>query len=183
MYERRLQPLALYVDGLHGGIKMKQLEVEFVDVDDIRKICLVNGKYLVDEEIFPNEDYYDKVEIIVNDLTPNGVMIKDLASGILQYIEDKEGLDVAWFAFLVGFIAASKSEELVFATMHSITGADDRLSTFCKNAKKAALVHFKDVEKANIISLITYGIGAFVWTNTEEILMRMFEKLKENDND
>jgi hypothetical protein len=149
-------------------METKQMNVEFLDTDNLKESCLINGSPLLSEDLMPEEEYYMKVYDFCESFKV--VNISKIADAIQKM--ELEGMDLAMWAFTTGHIAAQNSNDLCMRMISIVKDwADGRCTKACIASQKAASTVF-DAEKAAIVSVIHFGIMCYVAGNVQEIMMK-----------
>lgn len=147
-------------------METKQMNVEFLDTDNLKQSCLINGSPLISEDLMPEEEYYMKVYDFCESFKV--VNISKIADAIQKM--ELEGMDLAMWAFITGYIAAQNSNDLCMRMISIVKDrADGRCTKACIASQKAASTVF-DAEKAAIVSVIHFGIMCYVAGNVQEIM-------------
>lgn len=148
-------------------METKQMNVEFLDTEDLRESCVVNGSRLISEDIVPEESYYRKVQAFFD--TFEYVNVSKMADGIERM--ELEGMDLAMFAFTAGHIAASSSTDLCMKVIKTIHRCDGKCTKALQASQKAAQNIFNP-RKAAIASVFQFGVICYVAGNVQEIMMK-----------
>lgn len=149
-------------------METKQMNVEFVDLDDLRECCLINGSRLISQDIVPDEDYYKGVNDFLKSF--EHVNISKMADAISE--KNLKGMDLAMYAFTAGLIVAQNSNDLCMKTLQIVMEKCGGISTkACVESQRVANTVYSP-EKAAIVSVIQFGIVCFVAGNMHEIMMK-----------
>lgn len=148
-------------------METKQMNVEFLDTDDVRESCLINGSRLISEDIVPEESYYMKVHAFFD--TFEHVNVSKIADEIEKM--ELEGMSLAMFAFTAGHIAAQNSTDLCMKVIQTIHGCDNKCTKSLQASQKVAQ-NIYNPRKADIISIFQYGVICYVAGNLQEIMMK-----------
>jgi len=144
----------------------EKLNVEFVDVPDARKCCLVNGRTLIDPELLPDEKYFNEVKSFIENIPV--LNITKIAGAILT--RNLKGLNLAMFAFSAGRVVAMESDELCMRSL-KVLMSKGSVSVTCRDGYKVAKEQLKDEMLASVVALITFGIFSHVVPNAKQIMM------------